>query len=85
MPELGIGKESVFVERVLLDPGVFGVDVEDPVLELGQRCDVVDLLPDQVRWVEIQPEIRAIDLAKHPPPDGRAWSPGSCRRAIRRR
>ena len=42
--------------------------------ELAQRLDVVHLLPDQVRRVVVQPEVRAGDLVEHPPPDRRAWA-----------
>ena len=31
VPELGVGQDAVLVERGPVDPGVLGVDVEDPV------------------------------------------------------
>ncbi len=69
VPQLGIGQDPVLVEGGSVDPGVLGMDVEDPVLELSQGCDVVDLLPDQVRGVEVQAEIGAGNVVEHPPPD----------------
>ena len=71
MPELGISQDAVLIERPPVDPGVLGMDVEDPVPELDQGGEVVHLLPDEVRGVEVQAEIRAGDVPEHPPPDRR--------------
>src|SRR4051812_45014066 len=40
MPELGIGENAVLVERVAVDPGVLGVDMEDTVAELVKGREV---------------------------------------------
>ena len=71
VPELGIGQDAVLIERGAVDPCVLGVNMEDSVPELGKRGQVIHLLPDHVRRVEVQAEMGAGDVVEHPPPDRR--------------
>ena len=60
------------IERRPIDPGILGVDVDQPVAELVQGGDVIHLHPDEVRRVVVEPEARAREVGEHPPPDRRA-------------
>ena len=44
--------------------------MHQPVAELAHRRQVVHLLPDEVRGVEVESEGQAGDVGIHPPPDG---------------
>src|SRR5262249_24764531 len=63
------GLDADLVQSMLVEAYVLGVDVEEAVAELAQRREVVDVQPDAVRRVEVQPEALARDLLEHAAPD----------------
>ena len=83
VPELGVREDAVRVERGAVDPGVLGVDVDQPVAELGQRARGS---PSAARpgatgrssGRSSGSGSRRTSAARSP-----GWSPGSCRRATR--
>src|SRR5205807_2914813 len=58
------------VKPVPIDARVLGVHVEDSFTEVPRATDIIYLLPDQVRRVEIEPQARTRDLPKNRLPDG---------------
>src|SRR5438874_1181345 len=59
------------VELLTIYAHILGVHVEDAVAEVIRDPHIVNHLPDQVRWVEIEAEVRVRDDLPHLPPDGR--------------
>src|SRR3984893_6415155 len=48
---------------------IFGMDVNDSLLELIERANIVDLLPNQMRRVKVETKVPARNRIEHPPPD----------------
>ena len=65
----GVGHDAVVIELVLVDLDVLEVDVEDLVLELIQRLDVINSLPDEVAGIVVQAEVRRIRNGEQLAPD----------------
>jgi len=64
------GHDADFVETVLVEAHVFGVDVEELVGEVPDRLEVVHVLPDHVGGVVVEAEVVAGDVSEHTAPDG---------------
>src|SRR5258708_11699728 len=47
---------------------ILGMYVNDSVLELIERANVVDLLPNQMRGVKVETKVPAPDRIEHTPP-----------------
>src|SRR5438034_9144660 len=63
-------QDASLVELLAIDAHVLRVHVEDAGAEVVHNAHVVDHLPDEVRWIEIEAEVRVRDNLPHPPPDG---------------
>ena len=49
---------AVLVQAIAIDLHVLGMDMEEAILEVVDGALVVDHLPDQVRRVEVEAEVR---------------------------
>ncbi len=59
MVEIGMGKDSVLIDEVLIQADIFGMDVKDSIDELADGLEVVHVLEDQVGGIVVEPEIGA--------------------------
>src|SRR5262249_5384253 len=64
-------QDAVPVKAVRIDACVLGMDVYDVFAEFPDCAAIIDVLPDQVRRVEIETEVRAWNLLEQGLPDGR--------------
>ena len=48
---------------------IFGMDVNDSLLELIERANIVDLLPNQMLRVKVETKVPSRNRIEHPPPD----------------
>jgi hypothetical protein len=69
--QVRVGKDTMFVDEVLIEPDVFGVNMENPIDELSHRFEVIHALKDQVGWIVVETEIRASKIGKESSPDCR--------------
>ena len=76
----GRGQDADLGQLVRKDLGVFDVGMEDAILELVDRTDVVHLHPEHVGGIVVQTEVLGGDRLEHSPPDrgaeGQVLSPG---------
>src|SRR5687768_1301598 len=61
LPAETAAEDAVLVQHLPVDLQILGVDVEYPILELGDRPHLVDELPDQVRGVVVETKILVWD------------------------
>ena len=88
---VGMGQQPDLVQPIAVQSSIFRMNVHQPVAEFPQWLEVVHLLPDAVRRIEVQAEVQAGNVGEHPPPDRRAdgevlaagpFIPGEKHRAI---
>lgn len=63
-------EDTDFVEFVVVDAFVFGVDVDDLFAELAECACAVDLLPDEVGGIEVESDGHGGERLEEAPPDG---------------
>src|ERR1700733_510415 len=66
-----VGQDAYLVQPLPIDGYVLKMNAEDARRKFLERGDMVHLLPDLVRGIVIESEIRAGDLLEHAPPDRR--------------
>ena len=67
----GCGENAYLVQPIPVKTHILGVHMKKTVGEGSQRTQVVHLLPDHMRRIEIQPEPVAGNVLEHAAPDGR--------------
>ena len=66
--------DADFVEAIPVQTNVLRMHVKNAVGEITQRTDLVHVLPNHVRGVVVESEVRVGDFLEHAAPDG--WSRG---------
>src|SRR5579859_887611 len=69
MKVVRVSHDARLVQPVAVDARVLCVDVEDAPGELAQRLEVIHVLPDEVRGIEIQAEVGTGNVFIHAAPD----------------
>ena len=64
-------EDAHLIAALDVDADVLGVDMEEPVFEFAQRSEIVHVLQDEVRWVEVQAEVGIGKVLVHATPNGR--------------
>src|SRR5256885_1711150 len=67
-----VRQDAHFVETIPVYSRVFQVHAKNSGFEIAQRLDVVHLLPNEMRRIVVQAEIRAWNFIEHTPPESGA-------------
>src|SRR5436190_564716 len=62
---------TVLINQIAVNLSVFGMNMDEARVELADGADIINMLPNEVRWIKIQAEMVARNSREHAPPDVR--------------